>query len=73
MILDYYKYLPEHQDELEVLSEDYRYYFLTSVYGETMTEKEFILHRASPQLLKALKELEVKRKRNEIEQDFKKD
>jgi len=74
MNLNYIDYLPEHQDELELLGEAYTEYFF-SILGSSsknrMTEKEFIFNRASPKLLRALKELEVKRKRNEIEQDFK--
>lgn len=74
MKLNYIDYLPEHQDELELLSEAYTEYFfaiLGSGSKNRLTEKEFIFNRASPKLLKALKELEVKRKRNEIEEDFK--
>lgn len=77
MNLNYIAYLPEHQDELELLGEaykDYFFYILRGTGSETMmTEKEFIFNRASPELLKALKELEVKSKINEIEGDFKKD
>lgn len=74
MKINYINYLPEHQDELELLGEAYTEYFFAS-YGikNRLTEKEFIFNRASPKLLKALKELEVKRKRNEIEQDFEQD
>lgn len=72
MNLNYIDYLPEHRDELELLSEDYiEYFFASHGCKNRLTEKEFIFNRASPELLKALKELEVKRKRNEIEQDFK--
>ena len=72
MKLEYMKYLPEHQDELELLGEAYGDYFFSSWNDiERMTEKEFILHRASPKLIQAIKELEVKSKMEEIEQDFK--
>jgi len=75
MKLNYFDYLPEHQDELELLGEAYTEYFFSilrdSGSKNRMTEKEFVFSRASPELLKALKELEVKLKINEIEQDFK--
>ena len=74
MNLNYIAYLPEHQDELELLGEAYTEYFFAGLGCEDrLTEKEFIFNRASPELLKALKELEVKRKRKEIEQDFEQD
>jgi hypothetical protein len=77
MNLNYIAYLPEHQDELELLGEAYSDYFFSilsgSGSGDWMTEKEFIFNRASPELLRALKELEVKSKINEIEQDFEQD
>lgn len=72
MKLDYIAYLPEHQDELELLGEAYTEYFFSSCGdNERMTEKEFILNRASPKLVKAIKELEVKLKKRQIDEDFK--
>ena len=74
MNLNYIDYLPEHQDELELLGEAYTEYFFSILGSDSknkLTENEFIFNRASPGLLKALKELEVKRKRNDMEQDFK--
>jgi len=72
MNINYIDYLPEHQDELELLGEAYIEYFIVNRDSKNrLTENEFIFNRASPELLKALKELEVKLKTNKIEQDFK--
>lgn len=72
MKLDYMKYLPEHQDELDLLGEAYIVYHLHNQGCKDMlTEKEFLFNRASPELLKALKELEVKLKKRQIDEDFK--
>ena len=72
MKLNYFAYLPEHEDELDSLGEAYIVYHLHSQGCKDMlTEKEFIFNRASPELLKALKELEVRVKKRQIDEDFK--
>ena len=75
MSINYIDYLPEHRDELELLDEAYIEYFIASLSlfesKNRLTENEFIFNRASPELLKALKGLEVKLKKRQIDEDFK--